>query len=226
MPFLAFEAKDGFAAGEFRVGTNLSVFRCERITLGGSMQMCSDLVSVGSVACAPSRGGKFPRLGEKAQDRQIGLRNLSIQVLAFAHFHLPAEQCMHSGFSIDGDCVKLGVGCRSWHLSYASLGGQQLSCNPQMQRGEETPGSRLRRQLRHMENPGRYRLALQETKVIQVGKAHLAGQDQPQKETKHRHEARLSLEAEAFFDQLLEADLFQHCRYLKQPAVSSLWLKS
>ncbi len=75
------------------------------------------------------------------------------------------------------------------------------------------------RQLGHAQNAGQHRLELQETKMMQPGKAHVAGQDHPQNETEHRHRARLPLDRQGFLDQLLETQLFQHDRHWKQTTV-------
>jgi len=46
--------------------------------------------------------------------------------------------------------------------------------------------------------------------MMQAGEAHIAGQNHPQNEAKHRHGARLPPDGQVFLDQLLEPQLLQH----------------
>lgn len=219
LPFFVPEGKDALAAVDVRVGKSLSALRCEEDTLGDSMRMCRDLTFVRAFSSAKDLGGRFSRCGEKAQAQLVALPYPLIQASAFARFHLPAERCLRSGFDVD--CFKLSVGRCSRKLPHAPLGGQQQPRNIQMQRREETPESRRGRQLRQVQNSGRYRLVLPVLKTIQVGKVPLIGQERLQKETKERRGALPSVDGEALFNQWLKSTLLLHGSHPCQGAVGA-----
>jgi hypothetical protein len=106
-------------------------------------------------------------------------------------------------------------------FSHPLLYLQQLPRCPQMQRRQKPPEGALRRQLRHLQNPGKHRVVRHKAQVIQAGKAHIQGQHHPQQELVDRHDSRDASDGQGFFYQLLKSQFLQHRGHWEQAAIGS-----